>query len=47
MLRPGLDEIVVGRQAERAYVGLEPGSQLRLGGRDWTVVGMLESGGSA
>ncbi len=47
MLRAGLDEIVVGRQAERAYVGLEPGSQLQLGGRTWTVVGVLESGGSA
>lgn len=44
---PGLAELVVGSGAERAYAGLELGSTLRLAGTRWSVVGVLDAGGSA
>jgi putative ABC transport system permease protein len=46
-LRPGLYELVVGQGAARAYEGLELGATVRFGGGTWTVVGLLEAGGSA
>ncbi len=45
--RPGLLEVMVGKQAEGAYLGLTPGSALRIGASVWTVVGVFEAGGSA
>ena len=46
-VRPGLAEMVVGSNALQAYRGLSPGSKLPLGGRSWTVVGIIDAGGSA
>jgi len=47
MFRPGLPELVVGRNAQRAYTGFDLGASLRFGGATWSVVGISESGGSA
>ncbi len=45
--RPGLPELVVGRNATNAYAGLGLGEHVRFGGGDWTVVGIFDAGGSA
>ncbi|MBN8726661.1 MAG: ABC transporter permease [Xanthomonadales bacterium] len=42
--QPGLRELVVGRAAERQFVGLAPGQTLKLSGQEWTIVGVFESG---
>lgn len=42
--KPGLREIDVGQSAQRQFVGLELGKQLRLAGQDWTIVGVFASG---
>lgn len=44
---PGLPELVIGRRAAAMYAGLEFGQRVRFGGLDWTVVGLLDAGGSA
>jgi len=44
---PGQAELVAGRNAASMYTGLDLGSELKLGGRTWTVVGLMDSGGSA
>lgn len=41
--KPGLRELVVGQGAMRQFAGLDVGKQLRLGGQQWTVVGMFAS----
>jgi putative ABC transport system permease protein len=46
-LTPGLSELVVGKNAERMYEGFSLGATPRFGGRTWTVVGILDAGGSA
>jgi putative ABC transport system permease protein len=46
-LRPGLYEIVVGKNAATAYQGLDLGRSLRIGPGTWTVVGVFDAGGSA
>jgi putative ABC transport system permease protein len=46
MFRPGVTELIVGKSAQRLYKGLEVGSQIKLRGATWTVVGAFESGGS-
>ncbi len=45
--RPGLAELVVGRNAARNYAGLDLGGTVRFGGGTWKVVGVLDAGGSA
>jgi putative ABC transport system permease protein len=45
--RPGLAEVVVGRGARQAYAGLDLGAAVKIGAGEWTVVGVLDSGGSA
>jgi putative ABC transport system permease protein len=40
---PGMRELVVGEGAERQFAGLEMGKTLRLGGQDWTIVGVFAS----
>lgn len=45
-LKPGLYEFVVGRNAAAMYEGLELGRKFNLSGREFTVVGIMESGGS-
>jgi len=45
--RPGLDELVVGRNVARTYAGFDLGSTIKFGGGTWTVVGVFDAGGSA
>lgn len=47
MFRPGLSELVVGRNATSTYAGLTLGNAVRFGGGEWTVVGIFDAGGSA
>ncbi|MBV9087196.1 MAG: ABC transporter permease, partial [Acidobacteriaceae bacterium] len=44
---PGLNELVVGKNASRTYSGLQLGDHVNFGGGTWTVVGIFDSGGSA
>ena len=46
-LQPGLYEIVVGKNAARAYEGLDLGGSVRIGPGTWRVVGIFDAGGSA
>lgn len=43
----GAPELMVGRRLRQRLVGLDPGSRLRLQGRDWTVVGVFAADGGA
>jgi|HubBroStandDraft_5_1064220.scaffolds.fasta_scaffold40005_2 putative ABC transport system permease protein len=45
--RPGVAELIVGKSAQRLYRGLQDGSQVRLRGTTWTVVGTFASGGGS
>ena len=44
--KPGLRELDVGQAAQRQFVGLELGKQLKLAGQAWTIVGVFASGDS-
>jgi putative ABC transport system permease protein len=46
MPAPASAEVLVGRGTARGLGGTAPGATLRIGGSDWTVVGVLDSGGS-
>ena len=46
MFRPGSSEVVAGRAVTNGFQGVAIGSSLRLGGRDWTVVGVFDAGRS-
>jgi putative ABC transport system permease protein len=45
--RPGLNELVIGRNVESSYAGIGMGATVRFGGSHWTVVGVFDSGGTA
>jgi len=45
--RPGLDELVVGRNVAGTYAGLDLGDTVKFGGGTWAVVGVFDAGGSA
>ena len=47
MFRTGLDEIVVGKMVSDRFRNCAIGDHLKLAGRVWTVVGILDSGGRA
>jgi putative ABC transport system permease protein len=47
MFRPGLTELVVGKNAKATYSGLTLGSKIGLGSASWQVVGIFDAGGSA
>jgi ABC-type antimicrobial peptide transport system permease subunit len=47
MFRPGSTEIVVGRGVAERFERVGIGERLRFGGREWTVVGVFDGGGSA
>ena len=47
MFTPSSGEAVVGRIVSERYQGAKLGNQLRFGNRDWTVVGILDAGGSS
>ncbi len=44
---PGLNELVVGRNAAGSYAGLDLGDTVKFGGGTWSVVGIFDAGGSA
>jgi len=46
MFRPGTSEIVTGRAIADGFAGAGLGETLRFGGREWTVVGVLDAGRS-
>ncbi|HEX4024175.1 MAG TPA: ABC transporter permease [Steroidobacteraceae bacterium] len=46
VFRPGLHELIVGRNAETRYGGLRIGSHLSFQNGDWTVVGVFGSAGA-
>lgn len=43
----GTNEAVIGKNAASAYSGLDVGATIKLGGRDWIVVGLFDASGSA
>jgi len=45
--RPGLSELVVPRKMLGRFSGLGVGKALSFSGRDWTIVGVFDGGGSA
>ena len=44
MFRPGVHELIVGRNAQREYSGLDVGRHLSFQNGDWQVVGVFDSG---
>ncbi len=46
-LQPGLNELVVGKNATVMYQGLALGDTIKFGGGTWNVVGIFDAGGSA
>jgi ABC-type lipoprotein release transport system permease subunit len=46
MYRPGTSEIIAGQKVAENFKGCGLGEKVRFGLRDWTVVGIFESGGS-
>src|SRR5438270_3911494 len=47
MFRPGLNEVIVGKNAHSTYSGLTVGNTIPLGSARWQVVGVFDAGGSA
>ncbi len=45
--RPGLSEVVVPRKMQGRFAGMELGQRLRMGGRDWQIVGTFDAGGAS
>ncbi|WP_196240391.1 ABC transporter permease [Dyella choica] len=42
--QPGMRELVVGQGAQRQFIGLQPGHEVKLGTQTWKVVGVFASG---
>jgi putative ABC transport system permease protein len=47
MFQPGLDEVIVGKNANKSYSGLTLGNTISLGTVRWAVVGIFDAGGTA
>ena len=47
MFTPGAAELVVGQRLVQDYAGLALGDRVKFGISEWTVVGILDAGGSA
>ena len=47
MFQPGTSEIVIGKGLNGRFKGMRLGGQVRFARRDWTVVGIMDQGGSA
>jgi putative ABC transport system permease protein len=47
MFQPGLNEVVVGKNANTSYSGLTVGNTIGLGNVKWQVVGVFDAGGSS
>lgn len=45
--RPGLSEVVVPKKMQSRFPGMELGRSMRMGGRDWEIVGTFDAGGSS
>jgi putative ABC transport system permease protein len=45
--QPGLNELVVGKNASKTYQGLTVGNKIDFAGGHWDVVGVFDAGGSA
>ena len=45
--RPGLSEVVVPRKMQGRFPGMEVGRSLRMGGREWAIVGTFDAGGAS
>lgn len=44
--QPGVSEVIAGRLIAAEFRGCEVGGTVRMGGRDWKVVGIFEAGGT-
>ncbi len=44
LFSPGLREVIVGRNAQQAFAGLEIGDRVELRDSEWTIVGVFHSG---
>jgi len=47
MFTPGTSEIIAGKLAAARFTGCGMGETIRFGQREWTVVGIIDAGGSA
>ncbi len=47
MWRPGVSEVIAGRLISGKFQDCAVGDKVRMGGRDWDVVGNFEAGGTA
>ena len=47
LFRPGINEIVIGKAAQRIYRNAGIGATVSLNDDDWTIVGVFESGGDS
>jgi putative ABC transport system permease protein len=47
MFKPGLSELVAGKNASKTYAGLTVGNTVNFGGGHWKVVGVFDAGGSS
>jgi putative ABC transport system permease protein len=47
MFTPGLNEVVVGKNANSSYTGLHLGNIISLGNVRWLIVGIFDAGGSS
>jgi putative ABC transport system permease protein len=47
MFQPGLNEVVVGKNANKSYTGLTLGNTINLGNVRWLIVGIFDAGGSS
>jgi len=47
MFRPGLDEIIVGKMVAERFRNTSLGDKIKLSGREWTVVGVFDAGGTS
>ena len=47
MFQPGLNELIVGKNASTTYSGLTVGNTVKFGGTPWKVVGVFDAGGSS
>jgi len=46
MFEPGKNELIVGRSAQREFMGLDVGSTIKFGQSEWSIVGTFDAGGS-
>jgi putative ABC transport system permease protein len=47
MFQPGLNQLVVGKNATKTYAGLKLGDTPEFGGGHWQIVGIFDAGGSS